>query len=111
MEAVPQHVITYTAIDGSESFMDWFDSCQDANARSIILERIARVRKGNFGWYRPLKEDLYELKISKPAYRVYYGVVDHETVVLLWGGTKNTQKKDIKKAQKYWDEFRSRFNE
>ena len=102
MEAVPQEVIIYTTQDKSRPFVDWLESCKDKNARRIIRQRIIQLRKGNFGYYKSLKEGLFEMKIdSGPGYRVYFAKVDKETVLLLWGGTKRTQNRDIEKARDY----------
>lgn len=71
--------------------------------------RINRLRLGNLGDCRHLGEGIYELRIHlDPGYRVYFGDVDGENIVLLCGGTKRTQRRDIEKAQEYWRELRSR---
>jgi putative addiction module killer protein len=56
-----------------------------------------------------LSGDLYELRIHYgTGYRVYFGDLDGVIVILLCGGSKKTQKRDIQKAIEYWDELRSR---
>lgn len=109
MEVRPRTVRTYVASDGDEPFQEWFNRLKDKKVRSAVLARIDRLRSGNFGDHRRLTGDLYELRIHYGAgYRVYFGDVDGETVVLLCGGSKRTQKRDIQKAEEYWKEFRSR---
>lgn len=112
MEVVPQKVLIYTTPDGSRPFVDWLESCQDKNARNVIRLRIAQLRKGNFGYCESLKGGLFEMKIdSGPGYRIYFAKVDNERVLLLLGGTKRRQNKDIEKSRHYWKAFRSQFNE
>ena len=102
MEAVSQEVIIYTTQDKSRPFTDWLESCKDKNARRIIWLRIAQLRKGNFANCESLKGGLFEMKIdSGPGYRIYFAKVNNETVLLLWGGTKRKQNRDIEKARDY----------
>ncbi|MYE88885.1 type II toxin-antitoxin system RelE/ParE family toxin [Candidatus Poribacteria bacterium] len=71
-----------------------------------------RLHLGNFGDYKRLTTDLYELRIHYgPGYRVYLGVADRVIVILLCGGSKKTQRRDIQKAKEYWEELRRRTNE
>lgn len=71
----------------------------------IILARIKRVEGGNLGDCEPVGEGVSELKIDVgPGYRVYFGQ-DGDEVVLLYGGTKKTQDKDIKTAKEYWRDY------
>ncbi len=109
MEIRPREVRTYVTPDGHEPFQEWFDELTDGTVRSAILARLTRLRAGNFGHYRRLNGDLYELKIPFGAgYRVYFGDVNGVIVLLLCAGTKRTQKRDIQKAKAYWQEFRRR---
>ena len=102
MEAVPQKVLFYTTQDKFCPFADWLKSCKDKKVLDNIRQRIIQLRKGNFGVYRNLTGDLYELKIYYgPGYRIYFAREDNETVLLLLGGTKRTQKRDIEKARNY----------
>ena len=102
MEAIPQKAIIYTTQDKSRPFANWLESCKDKNARRIVRLRIAQLRKGNFANCENLKGGLFEMKIdSGPGYRIYFAKVDNETVLLLWGGTKRKQNRDIEKARDY----------
>jgi putative addiction module killer protein len=97
------------AQDEREPYEEWVNSCSDSKTRAIIRQRIRRLELGNFGAHQRLTGDLWELKIDYgPGYRVYLGIADRVIVILLCGGTKKTQKRDIQKAKKYWEEFRSR---
>lgn len=108
MEVRPRDVRNYVTPNGREPYEEWVNSYSDSKTRAIIQQRIRRLELGNFGDYEQLG-NLYELKIHYgPGYRVYFGTVDHDIVILLYGGPKKTQKRDIQKAKKYWEEFRSR---
>ena len=109
MEIRPRIVRNYRTLDGREPFEEWLDSLRDKKAQAIVLERLNRVRLGNLGDCRHLGGGVYELRIHYgTGYRVYFGDLDGEIVILLCGGAKRTQKRDIKKAGEYWQELRSR---
>ena len=94
---------------GGEPFLEWLTELRVEKARSAILARIDRLRSGNFGDHKRLTGNLYELRIHfRPGYRVYFGDLEGEIVILLWGGTKKMQRQDIRKAQSFWEEFGGR---
>ena len=108
----PRTIRNYATSNGREPFEEWLDSLRDKKSQAIVLERLNRVRLGNFGDCRHLGEGVYELRIHYgPGYRVYFGELDEVIVILLCGGTKGTQKLDIKKARGYWQELRKRIHE
>ena len=112
MEVKPRIVHNYQTISGNKPFGEWFASLKDRKTRSLVRIRINRLRLGNFGDCRHLGEGIYELRINYgPGYRVYFGDLDGEHVILLCGGDKKTQTRDIEKARKYWQELRSRVYE
>lgn len=82
-------------------FSDWLASLRDAQARTRIQARILRLRLGNPGDVKPVGEGVSELRIDHgPGYRVYYVKRGPLLVILLAGGAKPTQDKDIKTALK-----------
>ena len=84
----------------TDAFERWFDSLRDRNARSRILARIRRLQLGNPGDLRPVGKGVSEMRIDHgPGYRIYF-VRRQESVVLLVGGNKNTQNRDIDRATK-----------
>lgn len=84
----------------TEVFAQWFASLRDAKARAVINARLRRVELGNLGDCAPVGEGVSELRIHYgPGYRVYFVQRDLEVVVLLAGGDKSSQSKDIKRAQ------------
>ncbi len=112
MEIVLRDVRNYVTSDGREPYEEWVNSFRNRKTRAIIRERVNRLHLGNFGDYKRLTADLYELRINYgPGYRVYLGVADRVIVILLCGGSKKTQRRDIQKAKEYWEELRNRTDE
>lgn len=104
-----QQVFVYTRPDGREPFVNWLRGLRDGMARSKIRQRIARVRLGNFGDMRSLGGGLFELRVHfGPGYRVYLGREDDRIVILLSGGDKGSQGRDIERAKRYWRDQRGR---
>lgn len=95
----------------SETFSDWLSSLKDSRARSRVLARIDRMREGNFGDAEPIGDGLSEARIHYgPGYRVYFMQQCDVIVVLLCGGDKSSQTKDIKQARriaKAWREAKN----
>ncbi len=84
----------------TEVFTKWIDGLSDIRARARILVRIERLSAGNPGDVKPVGENITEMRIDYGSgYRVYYKKTGRTIVVILAGGDKRTQKKDIKKAQ------------
>ncbi len=84
----------------SDEFTKWSNSLRDDNAFGRIYARLNRLRSGNPGDVRPVGEGISEMRIDYgPGYRVYYIQRGAEIVVLLCGGDKSTQPKDIVKAK------------
>ena len=83
----------------TETYADWFNSLRDRRARSRIDVRIRRLSLGNPGDVRPIGSGVPELRIDYgPGYRVYFVQRGPVLIILLAGGDKRTQERDIKKA-------------
>jgi putative addiction module killer protein len=83
----------------TDNFTKWLDGLQDVRARARVLVRIERLAAGNPGDVKPLGEGVSELRIDYgPGYRVYYKQHGRKVVILLAGGDKRTQARDIKTA-------------
>ncbi|MDD3927373.1 MAG: type II toxin-antitoxin system RelE/ParE family toxin [bacterium] len=83
----------------TETFAKWIDGLQDIRARARILVRIERLSIGNYGDVKPVGEGVSELRINYgPGYRVYLKQQGCEVIILLAGGDKRSQAKDIKTA-------------
>ena len=83
----------------TEHFAKWLDGLKDIRARARILVRIERLASGNPGDVKPVGEGVSELRIDYgPGYRVYYKKKGQTVIILLAGGDKRTQSKNIKTA-------------
>ena len=83
----------------TQLFADWLDNLRDIQARARILVRIERLAAGNPGDVQPVGDGVSEMRIHYgPGYRVYFAMRGQELVILLAGGDKSTQPKDIKTA-------------
>ena len=108
-EATPFELEVFETRDGKSPFTDWLRALRDRRAVARIRVRLARIRIGNFGDVEPVAGAVHELKIDHgPGYRVYFGRSGNRVVLLLCGGTKKTQQRDIDRAKQYWDDYRSR---
>jgi putative addiction module killer protein len=91
----------------AEQFTDWFSELKDRATRARIDVRIRRLSLGNPGVVKAVGDGVSELKIDfGPGYRVYFGSIGTEIVILLGGGDKGSQSKDIKAAQKLLKELK-----
>jgi len=88
---------------------DWLGSLRDRNAKAKILTCLDRLSLGNFGDHKSVTNSggVSELRINVgKGYRVYYGEINNEVVLLLCGGNKHDQQRDIKTAIKYWSQYK-----
>ncbi|MFI5361533.1 MAG: type II toxin-antitoxin system RelE/ParE family toxin [Elusimicrobiota bacterium] len=93
---------------GRSPFVDWKGRLARED-RIRIEHRIERLASGNLGDWRPVGDGVVELRIDYgPGYRIYIGRQSLQTVVLLGGGNKSTQEKDIRAARARWARFRRR---
>lgn len=82
------------------NFAEWLDRLEDGRARVRVLTRLDRVAQGNLGDYRSVGESVSELRIDYgPGYRIYFTKRQTTIVLLLIGGTKSSQDRDIRRAQ------------
>lgn len=94
----------YLTQDGHDIFHEWTARLRDIKGLTAIVRRIDRIsHQNNLGDHKYCRDGVWELRIdSGPGYRVYYGQDDGEMVLLLCGGDKKTQRKDIDNAVHYW---------
>ena len=106
MEVAPIKVLSYVTVEGHRPYRDWFNSLRNMSTQQIIDARLTRLEKGLLGDCRWVGQGVFELKIDVgPGYRIYLGKEGKKIVILLHGGDKSTQNKDIKKAQAYWVDY------
>jgi len=91
--------LVVTELRRTDVFARWLDRLRDIRARARVQARIERLAAGHAGDVRPVGEGVSELRIDYgPGYRVYFTKRGREVVILLAGGDKSTQTRDIKSA-------------
>jgi putative addiction module killer protein len=84
----------------TETYFSWINALKDREARARIQVRVDRLAYGNPGQHRHLTQGISELKVDVgPGYRVYYTQRGEELIILLVGGDKSSQQRDISTAQ------------
>lgn len=103
MDVVPPELQEYVTADGKIPFRDWLAALRDVRARARVRVRLNHLRLGNFGDARPVGDGVSELRIPYgPGYPVYFAPMGSTVVLLLCGGDKSTQTRDIGRAKTYW---------
>lgn len=93
-------------IEKTIEFDKWLKKLRDKTARAKILFRLQRVESGNLGDVNPVSHGITEMRIPHgKGYRIYYKIIEKQVILLLIGGDKSTQEKDIEKAKKIWDNY------
>ncbi|MBF0286004.1 MAG: type II toxin-antitoxin system RelE/ParE family toxin [Magnetococcales bacterium] len=96
----------YVAEDGGVPFFDWLTAIKDGAARARIRIRLERVRLGNLGDHKALGDGVHELRFAfGPGYRVYFGRDGERVILLLGGGDKSSQERDIAQAKQWWRDY------
>ena len=109
MTTQPREIQLYTTATDCVPFLEWFNTLRDVKTQTIIDKRLDRVRLGNLGDPKSVGSGVFELKIDYgPGYRVYFSPAGTAIVLLLVGGDKRSQDKDILKAQEYWKDYEQR---
>ncbi len=103
------HVEEYVTTDGVNIFRKWLKQLRDAEAYVRISRRLLLLERGGFGDCKPLRGGVWELRIHHgPGYRVYYGMAGNRVVLLLCGGDKRSQTRDIEAATAYFEDYKRR---
>jgi putative addiction module killer protein len=93
---------------GKSPFGTWFSSL-DGQAAAKVAAALYRLEQGNFSNVKAVGRGVSEYKIAfGPGYRIYFGQEGNQLVILLGGGSKKTQQKDINAAQELWAEYKAR---
>ena len=106
-------IIVYTTYRGRQPFIEWQEGLA-TKEKAVVFSRLARVRGGNLGDCKQIKgaNGVWELRIDYgPGYRIYFGKKGTTIVVLLIGGDKGSQNRDISKAKRYWLIYKEASNE
>ena len=110
VEATPRTLLDYETDDGDCPIQNWLDSL-DRLTRARIEARLKRIALGNLSDTKSVGSGISELRLLfGSGYRVYFAEHRNTIVVLLCGGDKGSQDKDIEKAKLYWSDFKRRNN-
>ena len=109
MQTYPYEIDYYVADTGKKPFKDWLEGLKDLSGRAKIRVRLDRARLGNLGDNRSVGEGVLELRIDYgPGYRVYFAIDGNRLILLLLGGDKSSQERDVAKAKVYWRDHQRR---
>ena len=98
----------YVKEDDKAPFEEWFDDL-DVSAALKVRTALARIEIGNLGDVKPVGQGVLDRRIPfGPGYRVYFGRDGDTLMILLCGGTKKRQSKDIAQAKAYWYDYQAR---
>ncbi|RKU05466.1 addiction module killer protein [Candidatus Poribacteria bacterium] len=104
---LPQELHFYQTPSGSVPFFEWFHELQDQRTQTRIQKRLQHLKNGNFGDCQSVGDGVYELRLHfGPGYCIYFGRIDNTIVLLLCGGDKSSQTRDIQRAKTYWLEHK-----
>ena len=97
----------YRDPNGREPFTEWLKSLRDQRTRKRIQTQIHRIESGNLGDHKSVGDGVFELRLHFGAgYRIYFREVDNTIILLLCGGDKSSQDRDIERAKVYWQEYK-----
>lgn len=109
MAASPKELLTYENADGKRPFDNWLYGLKDRATKARIIARLNRVALGNMGDSKSVGEGVCELRLDfGKGYRVYFAQEGEEIVLLLCGGDKGSQAKDVRLAKNYWEDYKKR---
>lgn len=90
-------------VEKTEKFLMWYQSLKDAQAKQRIFSRLVRIELGNLGDVKSVGEGVFEIRIDcGPGYRIYYAMRGQTVILLLCGGDKSSQQRDIESAKQMW---------
>ena len=95
----------YVTSDGRCPFREWLDTL-DVPVRARVQARVLRFSIGNLGDHKGVGGGVFEARLDfGPGYRIYFGRDGRSVVILLVGGSKGSQTKDIRRAQSSWQDY------
>ncbi|MBA3923816.1 MAG: type II toxin-antitoxin system RelE/ParE family toxin [Nostocaceae cyanobacterium] len=102
----PKALKVYAKEDGKEPYTEWLGNVKDYTIRARIIRRVERLKQGNYGDCKSVGEGVQQLRLFfGSGYRVYIGEAGNDVVILLCGGDKDSQDRDIERAKKYWQGY------
>lgn len=105
-------VLHYRTATGRIPYQDWLAKLKDKTAKAAVVRRTIRIELGDLGDRKSVGDGVSELRLDVgPGYRVYYGMTGKTVVLLLLGGDKGSQERDIARAKAYWKDFQERYDQ
>lgn len=102
-------IVHYQEENGRVPFREWVSTLRDKIAKARINARLSQIEFGNLGDCKPVGDGVTELRIHVGAgYRVYCGRHGDHWIILLCGGDKSSQQKDIARAKEFWADWKRR---
>lgn len=96
----------YQCLNGRIPIDEWINSFKNSRERARLLKRLDKIQLGNLGDWATVGDSVFELREHfGKGYRIYYGIEESTVILLLCGGDKSSQTKDIKIAKQYWNDF------
>jgi putative addiction module killer protein len=109
MQSFPYELEFFVTDSGRVPFKQWLDDLRDVSARAKVRVRLDRVRLGNIGDSCSVGDGVFELRVDYgPGYRIYFGQEGKRMILLLLGGDKTTQERDIIQAKKFLSDYKRR---
>ncbi len=103
----PREIQIYRTPNGRQPFIEWLESIKDKTTQRRIRTRLAYLKAGNFGDFKSVGDGVFELRLNfGPGYRIYFGQVSSTIILLLCGGDKSSQVRDIEQARNYWLQYK-----
>lgn len=100
-------LVRYKQVDGRCPFDDWFFSLRDKRVQGRVVARLLNVEAGNLGDCSSVGEGVVELRVHLGAgYRIYCGRSGTSLIILLCGGDKSSQPRDIRRAMEFWNNWK-----
>ena len=107
--AAPKELRTYETADGKRPFDEWLDRLKDKTTLARIVARLNRVALGNLGDAKSVGDGVSELRLTfGKGYRVYFAHEGDKIILLLCGGDKGSQGRDVRQAKTYLQDYRRR---
>jgi len=108
MDATPKTLLFYESADGAVPARDWLEALRlsDRVSYDRVINFLDRAEDGNTSNFKPEGEGVTALIMDfGPGYRIYLGQDGNDLIILLIGGTKRTQKRDLAAAKEYWRDY------
>ena len=102
-------VVHYVSAAGVDVYQEWLDGIRDVTTRVRITRCVDRVKQGNFGDHKFERDGVWEIRLDfGPGYRIYYSKTGETVVLLLAGGDKSSQEKDLRAAVAHLQDYKRR---